>query len=75
MAVAEYAKALVGGVVSSLTALGVSLADGVVTPVEWIAVVLAFIAGSGFVYAVPNSTALVTTPVVPPVVPPAPPVV
>ena len=52
-----YAKAIVGGIVAGLTATATALSDGVVTPVEGIAIALAFIAGTGFVYAVPNRPA------------------
>jgi hypothetical protein len=55
--IAPCAKAVVGGLVSGLAAASVALTDGTVTPVEWIAVALAFIAGTGFVYAVPNKPA------------------
>ena len=55
--IAPYAKALIGGIVSALAATSVALGDGVVTPVEGIAIALAFIAGTGFVYAVPNKPA------------------
>lgn len=51
------AKAVVGGIVSGLTSAAVALADGTVTPVEGIIIALAFIAGTGFVYATPNKTA------------------
>lgn len=53
-AVKPYAKAVVGGVVAALGAAGTALADGAISPVEWIAVALAAIAGTGFVYAIPN---------------------
>lgn len=55
--ITPYAKALVGGIVSGLAAASVALADGVVTPVEWIAIGLSFIVGTGFVYATPNKPA------------------
>lgn len=45
--VAAVGSALVGG----LSALGVALADNVVTPGEWVAVALATIVGSGVVGA------------------------
>ena len=52
--IAPYAKAVVGGIVSGLAAASVALTDGVVTPIEGIAIALAFIAGTGFVYVTPN---------------------
>lgn len=55
--ITPYAKAIIGGIVSGLAAASVALTDGVVTPVEGIAIALAFIAGTGFVYAVPNKPA------------------
>lgn len=60
--IAPYAKALVGGIVSGLGAAATALTDGVVTPVEWITVILAFIAGTGIVYAVPNTNPKESTP-------------
>jgi len=57
MNVSPYAKAILGGVVSGLSAAAVALGDGAVSPVEWIAVALAAIAGTGIVYAVPNKPA------------------
>jgi hypothetical protein len=54
MDIRPYAKAIVGGVVTGLSTAAVALADNEVTSVEGIAIALAFIAGTGFVYAVPN---------------------
>jgi len=54
MDLAPYAKAIVGGVVGGLTAAATALSDGSLDAVEWIGIVLAFIAGTGLVYAVPN---------------------
>lgn len=50
----EYAKAITGAIVAGLTALGVGLADGTMTPAEWVAVALAVAVTFGGVYAVPN---------------------
>lgn len=55
MNIKPYLKAVVGGVVAALTTAGAALSDGVFTPVEIITTVLAFIAGTGIVYAVPNT--------------------
>ncbi|TFD80723.1 hypothetical protein E3T54_02990 [Cryobacterium sp. Sr8] len=52
-----YAKAIVGGIVSGLGTAAVALEDGAVSPIETIFIVLAFIAGTGFVYATPNKPA------------------
>jgi hypothetical protein len=57
MKLAPYAKALIGGAVAGLGSAAVALGDGVIDPVEWIAIALAAIAGSGIVYAVPNKPA------------------
>jgi hypothetical protein len=57
MNIKPYAKAIVGGVVTGLAAASVALADGKLDAVEIISIVLAFIAGTGFVYAVPNTPA------------------
>lgn len=55
MKLKEYAKAIVGGIVTALSTVMVALADNAITQTEWITIVLAFIAGTGFVYAVPNA--------------------
>ena len=55
MKLAPYAKAIIGGIVAGLGAASVALGDGVIDPVEWIAVTLATIAGLGIVWAVPNT--------------------
>ncbi|MFI6329846.1 hypothetical protein ACIBBG_16285 [Micromonospora chersina] len=52
-----YAKAIVGGAVAGLTALGTALADNHVTPSEWVGVAIATLAALGIVYAVPNRPA------------------
>jgi len=54
MKLSPVAKAIVGGVVAGLSATSVALGDGIVTPVEGIAVTLAVIAGTGVTWAVPN---------------------
>lgn len=50
---APIAKAVAGAAVGALTALGTALADGAVTPAEWVAVALGFFGGLGIVYAAP----------------------
>ncbi|MEV0425380.1 hypothetical protein [Micromonospora sp. NPDC050495] len=52
-----YAKAIVGGAVAGLTALGTALADDRVTASEWVGVAVATLAALGIVYAVPNRPA------------------
>jgi len=52
-----YAKAVVGGIVTGLGTAATALTDGGITPVEWITIILSFIAGTGFVYAIPNKPA------------------
>ena len=52
---APYAKAVAGGLVSGLTALGTALIDGFVSPLEWVTIALAFLLGTGLTYAVPNT--------------------
>jgi hypothetical protein len=54
MKLAPYAKAIVGGLVTALSAAVVALTDGIINPVEIITIALAFIAGTGVVYATPN---------------------
>ncbi|SDU42857.1 hypothetical protein [Jiangella alkaliphila] len=53
--IAPYAKAVAGGVVGGLTALGTALTDGAVTPAEWVAVALGFMGGLGIVYVAPSN--------------------
>lgn len=54
---APYAKAIVGGIVAGLGTAATALAENGISDVEWIGIVLAFIAGTGFVYAIPNRPA------------------
>ena len=50
----EYAKAVAAAVAGGLGTLGTALADGTVTPAEWVAVALATLAASGLVAVIPN---------------------
>lgn len=50
-----YAKAIAGGLVAGLTSLGTALTDGIVTPLEWVTIAIAFLLGTGLTYAIPNS--------------------
>ena len=52
-----YAKAVIGGAVAGLTALGTALTDNQVTAAEWVGVAIAALAALGLVYAVPNKPA------------------
>lgn len=52
---APYRKAIVAFVVPGLVALGAALADGRVTAVEVVGVLVAALGSSGAVYAVPNT--------------------
>lgn len=52
--VAPYAKAVIGALVAGLTALGTALADGAVSPAEWVGVAIATLGALGAVYAIPN---------------------
>jgi hypothetical protein len=54
--VARYAKAIVALILAFLGALGTALTDGVVTPLEWVAVATATVTTAGTVWAVPNKT-------------------
>jgi hypothetical protein len=49
-----YAKAIVAAVVAGGGVLGTALADGTVTPGEWLGVALAALAALGVTAAVPN---------------------
>ena len=49
-----YAKAIVGGLVAGLTALGTAMTDDTVTTAEWVGVAVATLGALGIVYATPN---------------------
>jgi hypothetical protein len=53
-----YAKAIVGAIVAALSSLSVVLVGdmgfGDLTDGQWVGIVIAFLAGLGIVYAVPN---------------------
>lgn len=51
----QYRKAIAAFLVPGLTVLGYSLADGVVTWQEWIAVAIASLSASAAVAVVPNA--------------------
>lgn len=53
--IAQYRKAIAAFLVPGLTVLGYSLADGVVTWQEWIAVAIASLSASAAVAVVPNA--------------------
>lgn len=50
----EYRKAIAAFLVPGLTVLATSLADGVVTPQEWIAIVIASLTSTVAVALIPN---------------------
>jgi hypothetical protein len=52
--VAQYAKAIVGGVGAGIAAYVPAASDGQVTSGEWWTVVVAVLAGAGVIAAVPN---------------------
>jgi hypothetical protein len=54
--IGPYRKAILASLVAGLTVLWGVLADDLVTPQEWVAVVLGFLGAGGGVYAVPNET-------------------
>lgn len=53
--VKEQAKAIVGGVLAGLTALGTALTDGAVSPAEWVAVAVAALGTYAAVFGVRNA--------------------
>lgn len=53
--IAQYRKAIAAFVVPALVTLAGALADGVVTPEEWIWVAIAALGTGGIVTAVPNA--------------------
>lgn len=54
--ITEYRKAIAGFIVPALVVLGASLADGVVSAQEWIAVAIAALGTSVAVGVIPNAT-------------------
>jgi hypothetical protein len=53
--IAQYRKAIAAFIVPALVTLAGALADGVVTPEEWIWVAVAALGTGGIVTAVPNA--------------------
>lgn len=53
----RYAKAIIGALVAALGAVQVALVSPGVTSTEWVTVAIAFLAGLGFIWAVPNAPA------------------
>jgi hypothetical protein len=56
--VKEQVKAITGGVLAGLVALGTALADGGVTPLEWVLVATAVVGTYGGVYGIPQPAPL-----------------
>lgn len=54
MSIKPYAKAVVGGLVAGLTALGTAMTDDTVTTAEWVGIAVATLGALSFVYATPN---------------------
>ncbi len=54
----EYRKAIIGGAMAGLGALGTALADGHVTTAEWVVIAVAVVGAVAAVYRVPNGPAL-----------------
>lgn len=50
-----YRKAIVAALIAGLGVLGTAVLDGTVTPVEWVAIATATLAGLGITYQVPNT--------------------
>lgn len=50
----KYAKAIVGTGVAFLGGLGTALADGVVTPLEWVGISSVTLVAAGAIFYVPN---------------------
>lgn len=51
----KYAKAIVAMLVAGLAVVQTSLVDGSITTTEWVAIIVAALAGYGFTWAVPNA--------------------
>jgi hypothetical protein len=52
-----YAKAIVAALTAGLGTLSSALADGTITPGEWVAIVVTTLAGAGLTAWIPNKTA------------------
>lgn len=50
-----YAKAITGAAVAGLTAAGTAVADGVISPAEWIGIAIAVLTTGGAVFGVTNT--------------------
>lgn len=53
----QYMKAIVGGILAGLTALGTALTDGALDPVEIVGIVIAVVGTFGAVFGVQNAPA------------------
>jgi hypothetical protein len=58
--VREQVKAITGGVLAGLIALGTALVDSGVTPLEWVLVAVAAVGTYGGVYGIPQPAPLPT---------------
>lgn len=54
MSITPYMKAIVGGLVAGLTALGTAMTDDKITNAEWVGVAIATLGALGIIYATPN---------------------
>lgn len=54
MSIRPYMKAIVGGLVAGLTALGTAMTDDTVSTAEWVGIAVATLGALGIVYATPN---------------------
>jgi len=54
--IAAYRKAIAAFIVPALVVFGAALADGIVSPQEWVAVAIAALGTSAIVGAVPNTS-------------------
>lgn len=52
---AEYAKAIVGGILAGLAVLGTALTDNLVSPSDWVAVAVATLTVFSGVFGIPNA--------------------
>lgn len=52
---AEYAKAIVGGILAGLAVLGTALTDSIVSPAEWVGVAVATLTVFSSVFGIPNA--------------------
>lgn len=50
----QYAKAIIGSLIAGLSTLSADLADGSLSPIEWVGVAIAALVALGAIWGVPD---------------------